>query len=634
MTSGPRNYRSIADYGVIGNLSTVAHISTDGSIDWCCLPYMDSQSVFAGILDANVGGFFQVKAARTISTKQRYIGETNVLETAFDTDGGRLLITDFMPVAGDLDAAAEVVAPPEIHRVLHAVDGDVEVEVIWMPRFDYAQTTTSIEAAGAGFLASARDHRLVLAGLPDGIASIQSGTNGQRVEGRFTLRSGSRLALVTRWDAADASAPLARSMELLQETTAAWNGWVHKAEASGDRSWAGAWSEHVIRSELALKLLVFAPSGAIAAAPTTSLPEGIGGVRNWDYRFSWIRDAGLSAQALFALGHGTEAERYISWAEKVAREKGDADWGLRLMYTLWGEYCIPETTLPHLEGYRGSSPVRIGNAAAEQKQLDVYGELIAAAYEVARLGGKLPDDTWPFVLHLADQAQKVWQDKDAGIWEVRGEPRHHVYSKVMVWVALNRAGRLARHGLIDAEPSKWDLTQKLITEEVLERGFDPNLNSFVVAYDVPDFDASNLLLPLLEFLPFDDPRVQGTIDGVLERLTASDLVYRYRFDDGLPGEEGAFVFCTFWLADALALSGRIDEAYRIFDGITSRVNHLGLLPEQIDPHSGAFLGNYPQAFSHIGLINSALYLAHVEGRETPVAAPVGTEAHRIESGNW
>lgn len=622
----------IADYGVIGNLRTLALVGTSGSIDWCCFPDVDASSVFAALLDPRRGGHFRVAPVRPYGVSRRYLDATNVLETTFDAEGGRLVVTDFMPLRGSIEPGESHEAPPEIHRLLHAEGGRVEVEVSWAPRFDYARAMPRFHTVPNGVVATATDERIVLAGLPEARPDAAA-PEGPIVEARFTLEPGEVRPLVLRWDSADATCARSLSLRALEDTVQSWRAWARKPEATGDRAWAGYWNEHVIRSELTLKLLTYAPTGAIVAAGTTSLPETLGGVRNWDYRYAWIRDAGLAAQALFAMGHRREAEVFIDWAEYHARTHGEERWGLRLMYDVHGAAELPENTLDHLAGYADSQPVRVGNGASDQLQLDVFHELISAAYEITRLGGDLVVDTWPFLAHLATRASEVWPHDDAGIWEMRNDPAPFVYSKAMVWTALDRALRLADEGRIAGDTAKWTAARNRVRAETLARGYNEDLGAFTLIYDGDALDAANLLFPVHEFLPVEDPRVRSTIDRTLERLTANDLVYRYRVDDGLPGEEGAFALCTFWMVDALALSGRLDEAYRIFDGITARVNDLGLLSEQIDPNSGAFLGNFPQAFSHIGLINSALYLAHMEGRETPVAAPMGTKAHRREVGH-
>lgn len=621
----PRGYPPIADHAAIGNLRTAALVARDGGIDWWCPPTFESPSVFAAILDDRRGGIFRLAAEATAETEQRYLQHTNVVETCHRADRGRLVITDFMPLSGDMDDTVPD-APAEIIRILR-VEGTVTVELEWSPRFDYARGRASITAGDQGFVATDGARSIALAGVPAG-AWIDADANGPVARARFELRDGEQLALATRWGSTDLRIGLEPALAALDGTAAAWREWVTKPEATGGRSWAGAWSDQVIRSELALKLLTYAPTGAIVAAATTSLPECIGGIRNWDYRYSWIRDSALAAQALFALGHRGEAESFIRWAERAAREKGEADWGLRIVYRLDGDPDIPEAELPHLAGYTGSPPVRIGNGAMDQLQLDVYGELISAAYELLRMGGALPPDVLEFIPTLADQALAKWREPDYGIWEVRNGPDEFVYSRAMVWMALDRVIRMVEEGMIEGDVRVWQAGRAEIAAHVLERGYDPELGAFTQRLGSGTLDASNLLLPLMELLPFDDPRAQSTIDRTLERLTERDLVYRYHADDGLPAGEGAMGLCTFWMVDALALSGRLDEAYRVFDGMVSRANHVGLYSEQIDPMTGVFLGNFPQAFTHIGLINSALYLAHMEGRESPVAAPIGSAAHR------
>ena len=623
-------YLPIADYGAIGNLKTVALVGLNGSIDWCCFPEIDNPAVFCSLLDHAKGGRFQVAPARPLGSTQRYLPFTNIIETTFDAEGGRLVMTDFMPLHGALAPGEDHQAPPEIQRIVEAVGGDVEVEIIWAPRFDFAREVHTIAPTPSGFVAVAGDSRLAIGGLPPG-AEPERDSQGPLVRQRVKLLAGHRLALVTRWDSADTDFTANIAQLALDRTIAAWRGWATMEQQPDSREWAGYWSDHVVRSELALKLMTFHPTGAIAAAPTTSLPETIGGVRNWDYRFSWIRDSSLAAQALNAMGHMAEAAAFIDWTEHVSAEQGEEGRDLRLMYSVRGRPCLPEEELSHLEGYRRSTPVRIGNEAAQQTQLDIYGDLLGAAYEFVRMDRDFDQATWDFLSHVADHALNIWQDPDEGIWEFRNGPFQFVYSKMMVWVALQRAGLLAAQGQLAGDPRRWKQAQDQLCIDILAKGYDTEQGAFTIAYGKKELDAANLLIPIREFLPIADPRVQSTIDRTMERLTENDLVYRYHMDDGLPGQEGTFVLCTFWLADALALSGRMDEAYRIFDGVASRVNHVGLLSEQIDPSSGAFLGNFPQAFSHMGLINTALYLAHMEGRKTPVPAPIGTEEHRAEA---
>jgi GH15 family glucan-1,4-alpha-glucosidase len=630
-------YLPIADYAAIGNLRTIALVGRHGGIDWCCLPELDSPSVFAALLDARRGGSFRIAPAHGPTRGgQRYLDDTNVLQTRFEGDDSLLEITDFMPLAGTIEGRQGARGEPEIHRIVRAVDGAADVLVHWAPRFDYARVPPRIVPAEHGWIAAAGERQLTMAGITRDEAALSHDADGPVLRARLRLRAGERRLVVVRWheadarvDRASANADLERSLRLLDDTCATWQRWVRTTRTRRDDAFAPL----LTRSALVLKLLTHRDSGAIAAAATTSLPERIGGVRNWDYRYTWIRDASLTAQALISLGHAREALEFLLWVERVSEARARDDWQLQIMYGMHGESDLAETVLEHLEGYCGSRPVRIGNAAATQVQLDVYGELLGSAYELVRRGIELDAPLKRFLAQVADRAVTHWREPDYGIWEMRRDPLHFVYSKVMVWVALDRAVHLARRGTIHGDVATWRRERDAIRAEVLARGFDARIGSFVQAYDSDALDAANLLLPIYEFLPFDDSRVRGTIDRTLERLTENDLVYRYHADDGLPGGEGAFGLCTFWLADSLALSGRLDEAWRIFDGIARRANHVGLFAEQFDPHSGAFLGNFPQAFTHIGFINSALYLAYAEGRAAPGPPLIGTDEHRREAGH-
>jgi GH15 family glucan-1,4-alpha-glucosidase len=621
----------IEDHGAIGNLRTVGLVARDGAIDWLCLPQLDSPSVFAAILDPDRGGRFRVAppGAHRLG-EQRYLPGTNVLETAFDVPGGRLVVTDLLPLSGPLFEPAETRTEPAVHRLVHAEGGEVEADVEWAPRFGYGESASRMAQSEAGWLAWAGADAMTLTGLGDE-AEVHDDGVGPVLRGRLRLRSGERRALVATWGTQTAEGGLGATQRHLEETSAAWRAWLHEAEATGSRTWAEPHADLVVRSELALKLLTHADTGAIAAAATTSLPEEIGGVRNWDYRYSWIRDAGLAAQALFALGHRAEAHAFVEWAERVARDEGHRDWGLQIVYGLHGEAELDERELPGLAGFRRSAPVRIGNGAVDQLQLDIYGELIGAAYELVRLGDELSADVRAFLPAVAEEAVTYWQQPDYGLWELRNGPFSFVYSKVMVWTALDRACRLVDRGVIEGDVDRWRATKEAIVEDVLANGFDPDLGAFAQSYERAVLDASNVLLPLQEFLPFDDPRVKQTLDRTLEGLTEGGLVFRYHADDGVAGGEGAFGLCTFWLADALALSGRVDEAEQIFERMVGAANHVGLYSEQLDPATGAFLGNFPQAFTHLGLINSSLYLAAARGREIPLPSLIGSDEHRRDA---
>ena len=628
-------YKPIEDYGVIGNLRTTALVGRDGSIDWCCLPELDRPSVFAAILDHHKGGRFRVSAVGSEWGEQRYLDNTNILEISFATAKGRLTVTDFMPLYGSIIRADDPMTSPTLHRLLFCDEGEVEVVLEWSPRFDYARADTKMELTPNGATAWTDGERLALAGLPPGSAHLAQ-AEGPTLRAQFVLKEGEHLPLITRYGVERLRVELGTVLEALEATTKAWRGWVHSCDDNpGGCAFGGSWHALTVRSALLLKLLTHPDTGAIAAAPTTSLPEEIGGVRNWDYRYAWIRDASFTVQALFSMGHHAEALDFVAWAERVASRGGEALLDLQIMYGLRGETSLPERELSHLEGYRGSKPVRIGNGAAKQRQLDIYGELIGAAYECVRLGGHLDAALMHFLGALADRACEVWREPDYGIWEVRGGPRHFVYSKVMIWVALDRALCMAERFGLQGDVEKWQRERDAVHRAVCEEGYDAEVGAFVQSFGSRSLDAANLLMPIVEFLPFDDPRIQSTIDRILEELTEGGVVYRYHTEDGkdgLPGGEGAFGLTTFWMVDALALSGRVDEAHEMFEGMVRRANHLGLYAEEFDPTTGAFLGNFPQGFSHIGFINSALYLARVAGRHVPAPAPVGSEAHAQEAG--
>jgi GH15 family glucan-1,4-alpha-glucosidase len=626
-----KRYKPIEDHAAIGNLHTVAIVGRDASIDWCCFPEMDSPSVFAAMLDADSGGRFRVRPPHAEYGEQVYLEDTNVVQTTFQQDGGIVTVTDFFPLSGKIYGRGDSEAPPEIHRMIRCEDGEMEVEVEWSPRFDYARGETSIRRAEGGWLAEEVDGeaRLILAGIQDGEGSLVDDGRGPVVRARLRMQAGETRVLVSGWQSTDLRCSVDETRRQLELTCKTWRDWLHNSGRDHDREWAGVWKPLVIRSELALKLLTHADSGAIAAAPTTSLPETIGGVRNWDYRYTWIRDASLTAQALVSLQHTEEATEFLLWAERSAA-KGGGD-KVQIMYGLHGEADLEEIELGHLEGYMESAPVRVGNGAAKQLQLDVYGELLDSAYELLRRGVELEPHLMEFLSGLADRAAEGWERPDFGIWEVRSEPQHFTYSKLMCWVALDRAILLHDRFGLQGDVATWKREREKLRDSILENGYDEEVGSFVQSYGSKQLDASSLHIPLYELLPFDDPRVQSTIDRTMEELMESGMIYRYRGDDGLPGKEGTFALCTFWLVDCLALSNRLEEAWSVFEGMAARANHVGLLSEQIDAASGAFLGNFPQAFSHIGLINSLLYLGYAEGRDIPDPRPVGTPEHRQET---
>ena len=616
-------YLPIEDYGAIGNLRTAALVGRNGSIDWCCLPRFDRGSVFGGLLDHRRGGHFRIAPPGAPRGDQEYLENTNVLETRFRAGGATVVVSDWMPLRGSLKGRGHSEAEPMVSRWLRVEGGAAEVEVEWAPRLDYARAPTELAREGAAWVATNREgHRLDLMGLqPEDEVAVETDAFGPVLRFRLRLEPGEERFLTSRWgDEGEQGRHPEACRTTLDETCEAWREW---AGINGAHDWAGEHAGLIARSKLALKLLTFSESGAIAAAATTSLPEDIGGVRNWDYRYSWIRDASLTAQALLAIGHPEEASDFVHWAERVSELRAEEGERFRLMYGLDGELDLEEAELDHLEGYRGSSPVRVGNAAADQRQLDIYGELLGSAAELVRMGEDLSESLSTFLTEVADEACSRWHEPDDGIWEIRDARAHYTYSKVMVWMALDRALWLAERGQIEGDAERWRETRKIVRKEILDRGLDSNTDAFSMTFGDAELDAANLLLPIYGFLEPEDPRLQATIDRTLEELTENGLVYRYRIDDGLPGEEGAFVLCSFWLVDALALSGRTEEARKLFDRLAKRVNHVGLFSEQIDPRTGAFLGNFPQAFSHIGLINSVTYLVVTAGGDVPGPTPLG-----------
>ena len=602
-------YTPIEAYSVIGNLETCALVAPDGSIDWFPFPHLESPSILAAILDAERGGRFRLSPADPVETDRRYVGDTNVLETTFRTDDGTATVTDFLPPAGRTEHPKNV-----LYRKLACADGTVELEFELDPQFDYGRAETTIEPVDSGVLAAGAEERVLLESPID--LEIDDG----RVIGTCSLEAGDTEWVLLRCTGAeDASTDPDAALE---ETIAYWTDWAHSCGPEGDCVFEGPWHDQIVRSGLVLKLLTHADSGAIAAAPTTSLPEDISGVRNWDYRFNWLRDAGFTIQALMNLGTVDEAIDYFDWFMDLCQtDEPDA---IQPLYGLHGESDLEERELDHLEGYRGSRPVRIGNEAARQRQLDIYGELMLAVDEIRHHGRELDDEEWDRIRDIVDYVRDSWDEPDAGIWEVRGGPEHFVYSKVMCWVALDRGIAIAVDGAHDAPLKAWRVARETIRQDVLENGYDADVGAFTQSYGTDALDATGLLLPIVGFLPFDDDRIRGTIDAIEAELGRDDVfVQRYDGDDGLPGEEGAFVLCSCWLIDALALSGRVEAAQARFESLCSYLNPLGLIAEELDPETGAHLGNYPQAFSHIGLINSALYLGYARGHETPGPAPMG-----------
>ncbi len=616
-------YERLEEYGAIGDGNAVALVGRDGSIDWCPLPHVESPSTFAAILDADRGGRFAVRPTGSFESVQRYRDRTNVLETAFETADGAATVTDFMPVA---EATGPDAAPPAIYRRLECENGPLEVEVEFDPRFDYARDVPEIEATADGVVARGDDERAVLSSD----LSFEPASDGRGASATATIETGETRWLVLGYDGGIDLDP-SRHRETLAETVEYWREWTHDCE-EGTCPAGGRWHDLAVRSSLVLKLLIHRETGAVCAAPTTSLPEDVGGVRNWDYRYNWIRDSAFTVRALAELGHLEEARSYF---ELCLDHCGKHEPGnVPPVYGLHGGSDLEERVLDHLQGYRGSAPVRVGNAARNQHQLDIYGELVLALYESVRYGEPMRPDDWAVVRDLVDYVCEGWDEPDAGIWEMRTDREDFVYSKVMCWTALDRGIGLAEAADgVDAPLERWRAARDDVREAILERGFSESTGSFVRSFgDADTLDAANLLVPVVGFLPPDDDRVRGTIDATIDRLATDDgLVRRYEGDDGLPGADSPFVVCSFWLVTALALAGRSDEARDRFESVLEHASPLGLLAEAVDAETGEQRGNYPQAYSHIGLLNSALYLTDATGSSDPSLAPLGTDADGLDS---
>jgi GH15 family glucan-1,4-alpha-glucosidase len=611
------SYQPIENYGIIGNMRTVALVGMNGSIDWYCYPHFDSPSIFGAILDDKKAGRFQISAdGDGVRHKQFYWPSTNVLVTRFLLKDGIVELEDFMPAGLPSDS-------PEYHHVyrrVRCVRGAVRIWVACRPAFDYGRQThqTQIATNGAIF----KTGSLTL-GLSTTVPLSDDKQGG--VSGDFVLTEGQSQVFIlgeNTDEGALLSPPSERNAEeLLRDTVKFWHDWLSAC------TYHGRWREYVHRSALALKLLTFEPTGAIIAAPTTSLPEVIGGVRNWDYRYTWMRDAAFTVYAFLRLGFRDEAAAFLGWIENYASKHARRNEPSPVMYTINGDNQLPEHTLDHWEGYRGSRPVRIGNAAALQFQEDIYGELMDALYLSNKYVSPTSYDLWVKVRSRLDWICETWQLPDAGIWEMRNRQEHFVFSKVMNWVALDRGIRLADKRALPGDRAKWLRERDRIYEEVMSKGWNEKRKSFTQFYGSDDLDASLLIMPLVFFMAPTDPRMLSTIDAILKSpsqggLVTDSLVRRYPPQpriDGLPGEEGTFNMCSFWLVEALTRSGqgnpeKLDQARLLFERVLGYANHLGLYAEQTGPQ-GEALGNFPQAFTHLALISAAFNLDRMLGSQ-------------------
>ena len=600
----------IGDYALIGDCHSAALVGRDGSIDWACFPRFDSPAAFAKILDAEHGGAFAVSPQAVTDVTREYVDGTNVLVTTFRCEGGVLELTDCMPVErAEPGNPVGIVTHHAIMRRARCVEGSVDVAVLIDPRFEYASCCPRFRQTA--------DHAVEIVGGADALY-VQSThpitASKDCVEATWPLRAGEEAWIDAVWRVSyqpkrqhgNALRYRVEGARRLAATEDFWRQWLAGCAYEGEHL------DAVRRSALTLKALTYAPSGAIIAAPTTSLPEAIGGSRNWDYRYTWIRDATMTLTSMFALGFTREADQFKDWLERTGAGRPE---DLQIMYGVGGERSLPEHELEHLAGHRDSAPVRIGNGAVKQLQLDAYGQILEAAYLYAKAGGEISESNWAFLAGLADIACERWQHPDQGIWEIRDEPRHFTHSKLNCWIALDRASKIARGAGLPGDVDEWERQRDAIKEYLLEQAAPDGWFHQAVGNPVPD--ASTLLVAASGLIASDDPLSTGTIDAVTRSLSRDGFVHRYLSPDGLAGDEGAFLLCSFWLVDCLTHAGRLDEAEELLNKLLGLANDVGLLAEEADPATGEPLGNFPQAFSHMALVLSCAYLSAAKAGEIP-----------------
>jgi GH15 family glucan-1,4-alpha-glucosidase len=594
------SFEPIENYGVIGNMRSIALVGVNGSIDFLCYPNFDSPTVFAALLDDERGGRFQIQPQlKEKRVRQLYLPDTNILLTRFLAEEGVAELTDYMPIGSDGEQ------PNEIIRTMAVIRGEVEFEVRCQPRFNYATLGHTVNVQDRYAILSPASDTCPPLSLYSTVALRQQ---SQDVTAEFKLRAGEKATFIFGGVRAQGEQPEMEFVERrFQETARFWKGWIAKSK------YKGRWREMVNRSALMLKLLISREHGSLIAAPTFSLPEQIGGVRNWDYRFTWLRDATFTLYALIRLGFVEETEAFIDWLK--GRLSDDAERGpLQVMYGVDGRQKLDELTLDHLQGYEHSRPVRIGNAAYQQLQLDIYGEMMDSIYLANKYGDSISNAGWREVQRILEWLSKNWQRPDEGIWEVRGGAREFLHSRLMCWVAFDRALRLAQKRSLSAPFDAWLRTRDAIREDIFTNFWNDDLQSFVQSKGTKDLDASVLLMPLMRFISPVDPMWHSTMKAVEARLVEDTLVRRYETEathvDGLPGREGTFTACSFWYIECLARGRELEKAQLLFEKLLGYANHLGLYSEQIGP-SGQHLGNFPQAFMHLALVSTATYLDRV-----------------------
>jgi len=597
------DFRPVADYGLLADCNSAALVDRYGSVDWLCLPRYDSDAIFSRLLDPGAG-HWSIRPAGSYSSERRYLPGTLVIETTFTTDTGTVRLLDAMAFAlGQRGHDLGFDAPHELLRAVEGVAGEVDLGLELAPRPEYGLIKPLIRLENGGARSFGAGRLGVSASTPIEVDDEST------MRASLSVSEGDRLGFSLRWAAAEQKQPPSPSpadevFDRIGDTAEAWRSW----EAEHD-IYEGPSKELVRLSSRVLKGLTYRPTGAIVAAPTTSLPETVGGERNWDYRFSWIRDSSLTIEALYIGACSDEVEEFVSFMTSSAGGRA-GEGSLQIMYGIGGEHDLSERELTHLRGWRDSAPVRVGNGAWDQVQLDVYGELLNSLWLYRERLGELHPEIQRFVADLAGTAARRWQETDSGIWEMRGEPLHHLSSKVLCWVALDRAVKLAGELGGHARTAEWEAERDEIRDAVLERGWSEQKQAFAQSFESDDLDAALLLMPILGFLPATDERMKSTIDAIADELTEAGLVLRYMNDegmnaDGLSGEEGTFTICSFWLVACLAQAGEVERAQELFDQLTGYANDLGLLAEEIDTTNNEQLGNFPQAFSHIGLIIAA-----------------------------
>jgi GH15 family glucan-1,4-alpha-glucosidase len=599
----------IADYALLSDCRSAALVGASGSVDWLCFPRFDGPSVFGRILGPEAGSW-SIRPTGAFSSTRRYLGATMVLETVYTAPGGSVTVTDALAL-GDGNRGHELgaEAPGALLRQLACTDGAVEVDVVLSPRPEYGLITPLLHGAAGGVLARGGADVLAFS------TAVPFEFSGHAAQARLTLRAGEVLGFALHhrnsWQEAPPFWTQAEISRRLADTLQGWSSWseIHQG-------YQGPWEDLVAASGRVLQSLTYYPTGAIVAAPTTSLPEVPGGTRNWDYRYTWIRDASMTLQALWVAACPDEAGKFFGFMASAAASQLARGTDLQIMYGVGGERDLSERELPRLPGWRASSPVRVGNGAWNQRQLDVYGELLDAAATLPEYLAALEPETLRFLADAADAAAARWQSPDQGIWEVRGDPRHYLHSKLMCWVAVDRAIALADALHASERVPHWAEVRARIAESIHANGWNEAAKAYTQSYGSEELDASALMLSIVGFLPGDDPRMLATLEAIEQRLTDSrGLVYRYLGDDGFPGQEGTFLLCTFWLAQALALAGNTGRARAVFERAAGFASDLGLLAEQLAPDTGELLGNFPQAFSHVGLVNAAWAISTAEDEE-------------------